>query len=398
MKPENNKIELNALRGYLVRRFLLALAVVTGIEFVVIGLMNRLFFPVLQRYFFAQGNWTGKLSVSQIIILLLLWLVELFLAAIHSMLPLEAGYAIRNATAVVEEFQKKSLPDYGQGMSLLQMEGGKAWIFFFVLLGMVGMLLLPYAVGAVWYGRIASKHVQKLQENRDNLQREYERRRNLMLSDIAHDLRTPMTTVTGYSKALLDGMVEDEGKRQEYLEAIQRKSVRMNELIFLLFEYVKLDSEGFDLDRKPIDLTELLRQNAAMMYSDVEEAGMELVAEIPEKPCMIYADEIQFPRVITNLIVNALRHNEPGTRIVLSLKEQEGRVFVAVADNGVSIPEEVAEHLFEPFAVGDESRNSKGGSGLGLSIAHKIMEMHGWQLQYTNVYPGCTKAFYLEIS
>ena len=226
-----------------------------------------------------------------------------------------------------------------------------------------------------------------------------------MLSDIAHDLRTPMTTVSGYANALADGMVRDPQQQAAYLDAIQRKSHRMNDLINLLFEYVKLDSEGFSLDRKPHDLCEIARENAALIYSDVEDAGMTLDVEIPDEPIMVSVDEVQISRVITNLLTNAMRHNDKGTRIMLCLFRQEGVIHLMVADSGSVIPKDLEEHLFEPFARGDASRKSSGGSGLGLSIAKKVVEMHGWrmklvqqpQIQHYPFVAKYAKAFLIQI-
>lgn len=117
-------------------------------------------------------------------------------------------------------------------------------------------MALPFMVGAFIYARIVTREVAKLQRLREQAKQEYDRKRNLMLSDIAHDLRTPITTISGYAAALSDGMVPPE-KQQEYLDAIRCKSVRMNDLISLLFDYVKLDSDGFALSLVPLDLCEL---------------------------------------------------------------------------------------------------------------------------------------------
>ena len=117
--------------------------------------------------------------------------------------------------------------------------------------GIIGLLLiriLPYLVGAFCYSRIVSGQFKELlaQEEAQKLARD--QRRNLMLSDIAHDIKTPITTICGYSKALSEGVV-DEKDRQSYLDVIYAKAMRMDELVTLLFEYVKLESEGFKIGR-----------------------------------------------------------------------------------------------------------------------------------------------------
>ena len=275
------------------------------------------------------------------------------------------------------------------------------WAERFPLILLIVTILLfvaPLMLTLYMFTRAVTEEVQRLEAEKEAFRKEYERQRNLMLSDIAHDLRTPITTIAGYARALNDGMVTDEEKCKEYLQAIENKSERMSDLITLFFDYVKLGSDGFHLNLEKTDLCELMRENAALLYSDAEEKGMELIVDIPEEPCVIEADALQFSRVITNIINNAIRHNKAGTEIALELQQKLNKVEIVISDNGELIEEEVANHIFEPFAVGDRSRRTKGGNGLGLSIAKKIVEMHGWELQlYQNKW-GYRKAFVININ
>lgn len=214
-----------------------------------------------------------------------------------------------------------------------------------------------------------------------------------MLSDVAHDLKTPMTTVAGYAKALLE---EEGAPRREYLEAIYGKSMQMGGLLNLLFEYVKLDSEGYQLDKTEEDLWELLRECIAALYLDFEEKEMELFLEIPEEEARMPVDKLQFQRVATNLLNNAIRHNPKGTKVSVKAEWEDGAASICIRDNGAPIPEKTAAYIFDPFVSGDESRKSKGGSGLGLSIAHKIIAMHGGSLSLSQEPVGpWTKSFIL---
>ena len=112
------------------------------------------------------------------------------------------------------------------------------------------LFAVPIMMTAIWFSRIVAEEVEKNKKQEQELREKYEKARNLMLSDIAHDLRTPITTIGGYAKALNDGLVTSDEKRTEYLEAIQNKSERMSDLITLLFDYVRLDSENFTLRRE----------------------------------------------------------------------------------------------------------------------------------------------------
>lgn len=265
--------------------------------------------------------------------------------------------------------------------------------YLVTLLAFIG----PVAGAAYWFSNIVLEEVQRMDEQEEQIRKQYERARNLMLSDIAHDLRTPITTIAGYSKALHDGMVTSEEKKQEYLEAIENKSERMSELITLLFEYVKMDSENYSLKLKTVDLTEILRKNAALVYSDVEEKKMTFEIEIPEEPVMLKMDELQFSRAIVNLIQNALKHNQPGTEIALEMKEEQENIVISITDDGEFIDPLIVEHIFEPFVVADASRESNGGNGLGLSIAKRILEMHGWGLELVQDYERQKKSFIINI-
>ncbi len=246
------------------------------------------------------------------------------------------------------------------------------------------ILLTPYIIGGIVFSISVAREIRRVEREKEIEHKTEEERRYLMISNIVHDLKTPMTTVYGYAKALNDGIVPED-RKQEYLEAIMAKTDRTNEVIAMLLDYVKLDSEGFVIKKSKIDLCELLRSCCAFCYTDVESAGCELDINVPEKPLFIAADSVQLSRVITNLITNAIRHNPSGTKIGVTIKcenyatAEDVRVFVA--DTGDEIPEELAEHIFEPFVTGDESRASGAGTGLGLPLSVKICEMHGFNLR-----------------
>ena len=256
---------------------------------------------------------------------------------------------------------------------------------------------VPIVVAAVWFARIVTEEVERINQLEEDMRLQYERSRNLMLSDIAHDLRTPITTIAGYSKALNDGLITSDEKCKEYLDAIENKAERMSDLITLLFEYVRLDSDNFSLKKTKVDIAELLRENAALLYADVEEKGMEFEIDIPEASYEIELDKLQFSRVITNLINNALKHNEAGTVISLKMEKTAKEIQISVSDNGNIIPPIIVDHIFEPFVVADASRESKNGSGLGLSIAKKIVEMHGWTIELIQYYEEHEKSFVIKI-
>lgn len=273
-------------------------------------------------------------------------------------------------------------------------EGGVSMAVF--IAGII-IMILPIITASLMFSKTLLEEVRRMEQQKEEMHQRYEKKRNLMLSDIAHDLRTPITTIAGYSKALNDGMVTSEEKKKEYLQAIENKAERMNDLIHLLFEYVRMDSDNYSLQKEAVNLTELLREVAASLYPDVEEKEMAFHISIPEEEYQIVLDKVHFSRVIVNLINNSIKHNPPGTEITLEMKPAKNKIQISVSDNGTFIPLFLAEHIFEPFAMGDASRTSQNGGGLGLSIAKKIVEMHGWTLELKQYYQENRKSFIIDI-
>lgn len=200
-----------------------------------------------------------------------------------------------------------------------------------------------------------------------------------LLADISHDLKTPITVICGYARAIADGLVNPEMQKQ-YLQTIFIKTESLTEMINTFYDYSKLEHPEFRLVREKRDMAEFLREYLANKYDEIELTGFELEAEISEKPVEYSFDSIQLQRVFDNIIMNALKHNPKGTTIYITLWQTDRSIRLEMGDNGLGIPEEIQDNLFEPFMVGDDSRNNKQGSGLGLAVAKKIVELHGGAL------------------
>lgn len=213
----------------------------------------------------------------------------------------------------------------------------------------------------------------------ENERRSLEEGRAKMLADISHDLKTPITVIQGYSKAVLDGIADEETMRR-YLVAIFNKSQLMSELINQFHEYSKLDHPQFELSFEKRDICEYLREYLAMRYEELELAGCELETEIPEDVVIMRFDGSQLKRVFENIINNSLRHNSGSMTIFTELSVRDGSVIIRLGDDGKGIPESIREHIFEPFVTGNEARTSGSGSGLGMAISKKIIEAHGGEL------------------
>lgn len=394
MRNKNN----STLQAFLIRNFIMILAFVAVSQSIITLFMNRYYFPVMQMFFFEDVDISEALSNGEIVRFLVILILQMAIGAVRGVVSPGLQQICDRGLEWLNHLMIQTLPQETLAYSTVNMSRMQSAFLFLFLLTAVIIMLFPYVIAAIVYAKLVVEEVRAIEARRDAQKQEFDRKRNLMLSDIAHDLRTPITTIYGYSKAMMDGMVTDDKQRQEYLMAIYNKSARMSDLTNLLFEYVKLDSEGFSLEIEELDLAELLRENAALLFSDIEEAGMELSVDIPEEKEMILADRLQLSRCVTNLLVNAMRHNPPGTRIELALRKQAGIWLVIVADTGEEIPEEIKDHLFDPFSKGDSSRKSGKGSGLGLSIVDKVVQMHGWKLKLEQPYGQYRKAFVITIS
>ena len=370
------------LKGFILSRFFLTLAVTGIVEVFFINLANRFLIPSVIKF-------TGFEKLVHIDSISGLFLVVFVLGAMWVLGRLLPFFKVSTAEAtafLMSELIKHGLgsSDIAEATQTIEDLSRNPKAIIVLLISMIVILvimLLPYIAAGVFFSVSVAKEIRHIQREKEIARRKEEERRYLMISNIVHDLKTPMTTVYGYAKALNDGIVP-EAKRPEYFEAIMAKSDRMNEVVALLLDYVKLDSEGFTIKKERLDICELLRSCCAFSYTDVESAGDEIEIDIPDKPLFISADGIQLSRVITNLITNAIRHNPKGTRIRVSLTcesfstAEDIRIFVA--DSGDEIPSPLCDQIFDPFVTGDESRASGSGTGLGLALSTKICDMHGY--------------------
>ena len=221
--------------------------------------------------------------------------------------------------------------------------------------------------------------VSKLEDS-ENQRKKLMNDKERMMADISHDLKTPITSIQGYAKALSDGIIVDEDK-DKYIKIIYEKSKKLTELINIFHEYSKLEHPDFNLIFEKVDLSEYLRAYIALKYEDIVESGFNIEVDIPEEEMEIKIDKVQLQRVFDNILGNSIKHNEKGTNIYVSLKEKNDIYEIIIADDGKGISKDIANNIFEAFTVGDESRNSKQGSGLGLAIAKTIVDLHGGTIE-----------------
>lgn len=224
------------------------------------------------------------------------------------------------------------------------------------------------------------------------LRKKSENDRRQLILDISHDLKNPLSSVSGYAELCLKKPDLPEEERRNYLQVIHKNSQRANILLNELLELSKLDSPEFTLKQAETDLCEYLRQICCELLPLLEKAGFQYEFDIPEKSLYAMIDTERLGRVFQNLSDNAVRYNKKGTKVSVSLSEHDGKAIILFSDNGCGIPKELSEDIFKPFVRVDSSRNSdSGGSGLGLAISKKIAQAHGGDLTLMDCEgQGCT--------
>ncbi|MUT68851.1 HAMP domain-containing sensor histidine kinase [Paenibacillus sp. NEAU-GSW1] len=214
------------------------------------------------------------------------------------------------------------------------------------------------------------------------LQLQYEENRKRLLSNISHDLRTPITTIKGYAEGIRDGVARTPEKLDQYAGAIHTRASDMERLVEELFYYSKLDlkEEPFRFDE--VDAVSLIQKFVDEHALDFEREGIQLKwVGLPEQALSIQADQEKLKRVVRNLLVNSIKFMKMDPKIItvgIRAEETNGEVEVIIADNGPGIGAESLPLVFDRFYRADDARSpSTGGSGLGLAIAKQIIEGHG---------------------
>lgn len=385
MMAKGKKSSERQLKGFLLTRFFFVLAIVGLVEIVLVGITNNYLIPAL----ITITNYGSTIRVDGaeglftiVFVLAATWVVNKIFPTIN-VSPVQINQILEEMLSK-RGFTGLESSDAAETIRAISENPGTLVPLILSLLLVIFILLLPYIIGGVIFSLSVARAIRNLQREKEAQRIKEEKRRYLMISNIVHDLKTPMTTVYGYAKALNDGIVPAD-KQSEYHEAIMTKTERMNDVVAMLLDYVKLDSEGFTIKKERIDVCELVRSCCAFSFTDIESAGDEIDVDIPERHIFIQADNIQLTRVITNLITNAIKHNPEGTKIKVSVTSdslstaEDVRVFVA--DSGEEIPSPLCDQIFEPFVTGDESRASGSGTGLGLALSSKICEMHDFTLK-----------------
>lgn len=202
-----------------------------------------------------------------------------------------------------------------------------------------------------------------------------ERTKTELITNVSHDLKTPLTAIITYID--LVRTEQDEAKRKEYIDVLERKSLRLKVLIEDLFEISKATSRSATLQYMKIDIVDLLKQVCLEYESDLQKAELEMRFRLPDTKIIVWLDSQKTYRIFENLIVNISKYSMPHTRVYISMTESEDNVRIVMKNISQEEITFDTEEITDRFVRGDASRNTEG-SGLGLAIAKSFVELqHG---------------------
>ncbi|REB06039.1 hypothetical protein DVB69_13975 [Sporosarcina sp. BI001-red] len=226
-----------------------------------------------------------------------------------------------------------------------------------------------------------AKHAVNLNNLREGVeqsvssQAKSERLKTELITNVSHDLRTPLTSIITYTDLLKNPNLSDE-VRAQYVDVLDRKSQRLKTLIEDLFEVSKMSSGTMELYKQRVDLTQLVQQAIGEHAEKMADIPLDFRVSVPEEPMPAVLDGQRWWRMLDNLIGNALKYSLPGTRVFVTLREVGGMAELVVKNITAYELNENVDELYERFKRGDASRHTDG-SGLGLAIAQSIVDMHG---------------------
>ena len=208
-------------------------------------------------------------------------------------------------------------------------------------------------------------------------ERKIEKSKDELITNVSHDLRTPLTSIIGYLGLIEDKQYQSEEDILKYTHTAYEKAKQMKNLVEDLFEYTKVQQHGAPVNIMRIDLNQLLEQLTASFELEGQHRGIEISSKVVPNTLMIEADPEKLGRVFNNLVANAFKYGNGASYIRVDARQRADQVEVTVANDGTPIPAQFLDHLFERFYRAEASRSrATGGTGLGLAIVKSIVDLH----------------------
>lgn len=215
----------------------------------------------------------------------------------------------------------------------------------------------------------------ELREKIDN-EKKIEQNKNELITNVSHDLRTPLTSILGYVDLLKQNGFEDKEKFVEYISIIDERSKSLNTLINELFEYTKLNSHDIKLNYSTVEIGSLVEQLSGEYSLIFKKEGLELISEIPEEDIFVDIDIQMIVRALENLLINAKKYSVRNSQVLVKLLQESNDIVISVENKVENISQDDLDNLFERFYKVDKARKTGDNTGLGLSIVKRVVELH----------------------
>ena len=222
--------------------------------------------------------------------------------------------------------------------------------------------------------------------------------KNELITNVSHDLRTPLTSIMGYIGLVRDGKYKDTSQLNEYLNIAFNKSERLKILIEDLFEYTKLTNAGMTLNKEQVNINEFMSQLIEEFMPLFDKSNKSIEMDFVKQKVLVNVDTVKILRVFENLLTNAIKYSDENSTIKVSTSLIGAKVLITISNRGEAIPREKLNRLFDRFYRIDESRTNStgaGGSGLGLAISKNIIALHQGE-----IWADCTEGlitFFVEL-
>ncbi|TVX88254.1 sensor histidine kinase [Paenibacillus agilis] len=221
--------------------------------------------------------------------------------------------------------------------------------------------------------------------------------RKSLLTNISHDIRTPLTSIIGYVDALKDNIAVSPEERQQYVQIISNKAIALKELIDEIFHLAKLDADEIPLQVESVDAAEMAREAVITFLPELDQRNIELRAKLPEEKCMVLVDRLSLLRILNNLLKNAVQYGEAGKVLGIELTESSQSYQFNIWDKGAGVAKQDVMNIFDRMYRSDRSRSTlNGGSGLGLAITKALVEKNGGAI-WVESEPGIHTTFSFTI-
>jgi signal transduction histidine kinase len=207
-------------------------------------------------------------------------------------------------------------------------------------------------------------------------EKEIDRMKTELVSLVAHELRSPLTSISGFAELLQDPDLSKDDIA-EYSKIIKQESDRLSDLVNKFLDLSRIEAGRVDFHPQPLQLNELIEGILYVASSNAQTKNIKLDVHLPENMAPVKVDAKLFSEVILNLLSNAVKYSPPETKVTLDLREEPNRVVLEVRDQGIGIPKKYLARIFDKFyRVKDERAQEERGTGLGLSLVREIVEMH----------------------